>query len=93
LVATSVVIYFIARFCNPKLADRYLALLFRLSMANSAGRDFVVFFTIGVVVGLLAILGTLLRQRRTLADAQRTIQLNNKLAEIDAQRHSDNLPD
>jgi uncharacterized integral membrane protein len=51
------------------------------------------FFTIGVVVGLLAMLGTLLRQRRLLADAQRKIQLNNKLAEIDAQHHPDNLSD
>ena len=45
------------------------------------------FFTIGVVVGLLAILSTLLRQRRALAEAQRELQLNHKLSEIDAQRH------
>lgn len=51
------------------------------------------FFTIGVVVGLVAMLGTLLRQRRTLADAQRKIQLNNKLAEIDAQHPPANLAD
>ena len=51
------------------------------------------FFTMGVVVGLIAMLGTLLRQRRTLADAQRKIQLNNKLSEIDAQHPPANLAD
>ena len=44
------------------------------------------FFTLGVVIGLLAMLGTLFRQRRELAAAKRELQLKNKLAEIDAQR-------
>lgn len=44
------------------------------------------FFTLGVVIGLLAMLGTVLRQRRELAAAKRELQLKSKLAEIDAQR-------
>jgi lipopolysaccharide assembly protein A len=44
------------------------------------------FFTAGVVIGLLAMLGTLIRQRRELAAAKRELQLKDKLAEIDAQR-------
>ncbi len=44
------------------------------------------FFTLGVVIGLLAMLATLFRQRRELAAARRELQLKNKLAEIDAQR-------
>ena len=44
------------------------------------------FFTLGVVIGLLAMLGTWFRQRRELAAARRELQLKNKLAEIDAQR-------
>ena len=43
------------------------------------------FFTFGVVIGLLAMLGTLFRQRRELSAAKRELQLKNKLAEIDAQ--------
>ncbi len=44
------------------------------------------FFTVGVVIGLLAMLGMLFRQRRELAAARRELQLKSKLAEIDAQR-------
>ncbi len=44
------------------------------------------FFTLGVVIGLLAMLSTLFRQRRELAAVKRELQLKNKLAEIDAQR-------
>lgn len=44
------------------------------------------FFTLGVAIGLLAMLGMLFRQRRELAAAKRELQLKNKLAEIDAQR-------
>ncbi len=43
------------------------------------------FFTVGAVIGLLAMLGTLFRQRRELAAIRRELQLKNKLAEIDAQ--------
>ncbi|HLP97203.1 MAG TPA: LapA family protein [Sideroxyarcus sp.] len=45
------------------------------------------FFTAGVVIGLLAMLGTLLGQRRELAAAKRELKLKSKLAEIDAQRY------
>ncbi len=45
------------------------------------------FFTLGVIVGLLAMLATMFRQRRELAAARRELQLKNKLAEIDAQRY------
>ena len=45
------------------------------------------FFTLGVVIGLLAMLGTLFRQHRELAAAKRELQLKSKLAEIDAQRY------
>jgi len=44
------------------------------------------FFTVGVVIGLLAMLGMLYRQRRELAAARRELQLKNKLADFDAQR-------
>ncbi len=44
------------------------------------------FFTVGAVIGLLAMLGTMFRQRRELAAIRRELQLKNKLAEIDA-RH------
>ena len=44
------------------------------------------FFTIGVVIGLLAMLGSMFRQRRELAAAQRELKLKNKLAEIDSRR-------
>ncbi len=42
------------------------------------------FFTVGAVIGLLAMLGTMFRQRRELAAIRRELQLKNKLAEIDA---------
>lgn len=44
-------------------------------------------FTLGVVIGLLAMLGTLFRQRRELAAVKRELQLKSKLAEIDARRY------
>jgi len=44
------------------------------------------FFTLGVVIGLLAMLGKLFSQRRELAAVKRELQLKNKLSEIDAQR-------
>lgn len=44
------------------------------------------FFTIGIAVGLLAMLGGMLRQRRELAAVKRELQLKSKLSEIDAQR-------
>ena len=44
------------------------------------------FFTAGVVIGLLAMVGMLYRQRRELAAAKRELQLKNKLADFDAQR-------
>jgi uncharacterized integral membrane protein len=45
-----------------------------------------VFLTVGVVIGLLAMVGILFRQRRELSSVKRELQLKNKLAEIDAQR-------
>jgi uncharacterized membrane protein YciS (DUF1049 family) len=44
------------------------------------------FFTLGVVIGLLAMLGSLFRQRRELAAVQRELKLKNKLTEIDARQ-------
>jgi lipopolysaccharide assembly protein A len=44
------------------------------------------FFTVGIVIGMLAMLGMLYRQRRELAAAQRELQLKNKLTDFDAQR-------
>lgn len=44
------------------------------------------FFTLGVAIGLLAMFGTLFRQRRELAAAKRELKLKNKLAEIEIQR-------
>ena len=44
------------------------------------------FFALGVVIGLLAMLGTMFRQRRELAAVQRELKLKNKLAEIDSRR-------
>jgi uncharacterized integral membrane protein len=46
------------------------------------------FFTLGVAIGLLAMLGRLFRQRRELAAVQRELKLKNKLAEADARRSS-----
>lgn len=45
------------------------------------------FFTLGVVLGLLAMLGTLFRQRRELATVKRDLQLKSELAEIDARHY------
>jgi uncharacterized integral membrane protein len=39
------------------------------------------FFALGVVIGLLAMLGSLFRQRRELGAVQRELKLKNKLAE------------
>jgi uncharacterized integral membrane protein len=44
------------------------------------------FFALGVVIGLLAMLGSMFRQRRELAAVQRELKLKNKLAEIDSRR-------
>lgn len=49
------------------------------------------FFIVGISVGLLAMLGSLLRQRRELAEVRRELQLKSKLSEIDAQRSPVNL--
>lgn len=49
------------------------------------------FFIVGIAVGLLAMLGSLLRQRRELAEVRRELQLKSKLSEIDAQRSPVNL--
>jgi uncharacterized integral membrane protein len=46
------------------------------------------FFTLGVVLGLLAVLASLFSQRRELSAVKRELQLKNKLSEIDAQRYS-----
>jgi len=43
------------------------------------------FFTAGVVIGLLAMLGSLFSQRRELTAAKRELQLKNKLSAIDDQ--------
>lgn len=44
------------------------------------------FFTAGVVIGVLAMLGILFRQSREIADAKREVQImKNELAEIDAE--------
>jgi uncharacterized integral membrane protein len=43
------------------------------------------FFTFGVIIGLLAMLSSLFRQRRELVAAKRELQLKNKLSEIDDQ--------
>jgi lipopolysaccharide assembly protein A len=40
-------------------------------------------FTLGAIIGLLAMLDSLFRQRRELAAVKRELQLKNKLAEID----------
>ncbi len=46
------------------------------------------FFTAGVLIGVLAMLGNLFRQRRELAALRRDLQLKNKLAGIDDKQHS-----
>ncbi len=51
------------------------------------------FFTAGAFIGLLAMLGTMFRQRRELSAVKRELQLKNKLAEIDTQRHPVNPPE
>jgi uncharacterized integral membrane protein len=48
------------------------------------------FFTTGVVIGLLAMVGMLYRQRRELSSAKRELQLKNKLADFDA-RHDPSI--
>ncbi|HEY6095558.1 MAG TPA: LapA family protein [Gallionellaceae bacterium] len=40
------------------------------------------FFALGVAIGMLAVLGTLLRQRRELAALRNEVQLKNKLAGV-----------
>jgi len=44
------------------------------------------FFALGVVIGMLAMLGSMLKLRRELAAVQRELNLKSKLAEIDT-RH------
>lgn len=44
------------------------------------------FFVVGIVLGMLAMLGMLLRQRRELAAVRRDLQLKNKLAAIESGR-------
>jgi uncharacterized integral membrane protein len=44
------------------------------------------FFGGGVIIGLLAMLGSVFRQRRELAAVQRELKLKNKLAEVDSRR-------
>lgn len=46
------------------------------------------FFTLGVVLGLLAVLASMFNQRRELDAIKRELQLKNKLTEMDAQRYS-----
>jgi lipopolysaccharide assembly protein A len=45
------------------------------------------FFTLGVALGLLAMLATLFRQRRELAAVKRELQLKNKLDESTSRHH------
>ncbi len=45
------------------------------------------FFTLGVALGLLAMLATLFRQRRELAAVKRELQLKSKLADADARHY------
>ena len=44
------------------------------------------FFALGVAIGLLAMFGSMFRQRRELAAVQRELKLKDKLAEIDSRR-------
>ena len=44
------------------------------------------FFTFGVAIGLLAMLGALFRQRRELSAAKSELLAQNKPAEVDTQR-------
>ena len=38
------------------------------------------FFSLGILIGVLAMLGNMFRQRREIADLRREVQLKNKLA-------------
>lgn len=51
------------------------------------------FFSLGVVIGVAAMLATLLRQRRELSVVKRELQLKNKLSEIDARRYPTQPPE
>ncbi len=51
------------------------------------------FFIAGAVIGLLAMLGMLYRQRRELAAARRELQLKNRLTDYDALRDSIQPPE
>ncbi len=43
------------------------------------------FFIVGVIIGLLGMLGMLLRQQRELAAVRRELKMKNRLAEIDTE--------
>lgn len=49
-------------------------------------------FTLGVVIGLLAMLGTMLRQHRELSAVRQELKQKNKLAEIDVRTSEFNHP-
>jgi lipopolysaccharide assembly protein A len=51
------------------------------------------FFTLGVVIGLLAMLASLFTQRRELSAIKRELQMKNKLSQIDTQRYSAQPPE
>ncbi|TAJ77673.1 MAG: LapA family protein [Gallionellaceae bacterium] len=46
------------------------------------------FFTAGVLIGILAMLGNMFRQRRELAALRRDLQLKNKLAGLDGRQRT-----
>lgn len=50
------------------------------------------FFTAGVLIGVLAMLGNMFRQSRELSALRRDLQLKNKLAEIENAQHISTHP-
>lgn len=46
------------------------------------------FFSVGVLIGVLSMLGSMFRQRRELAALRRELQLKNKLSEIEDSRRA-----
>lgn len=46
------------------------------------------FFSAGVLIGVLSMLGNMFRQRRELAALRRELELHSKLSEIDAVRRT-----
>lgn len=69
---------------QPVVLHYFLGQEWRVSLVVAL----LVFFVAGVGVGMLALLGKLLRQRRELSRLERELRLKNTLAEVEQMQHA-----